>query len=100
MLDLKSLSHDDWIRLYDQAKNFLGSNLWEYIKAMVELEREGIFAELANVSPYDAKKIIELQNDLRIAEKAPQWIMDLITQGEQLLQERMMHDQEETGEGE
>jgi len=94
VLDLKTLSKDDWILLSDQAKAFMESKLWQYIEAMVyEEQRVGMY-KLANIDPDDAKKIRDIQSDIAVAERVPQWFISLINEGEQLIQEKIIEEAE------
>ena len=72
--------------LGEQAKKFLESDLGQCLigisKQEIELARE----KLDSVDPEDAKKIRDIQNDIKVAKYFEQWLVELLSKGENALQ--------------
>lgn len=85
--------HADAI-LGEAAHEWWNSDLGKYIIGRSFQETERIRTELGSVDPEDSKKIRELQNAIKIAEKALIWMNEQIETGREALQQLDMEDDE------
>lgn len=72
--------------LGDQALRFRDSELGKCILGMAEQDARDAAAKLARVNPTDASSISQFQVDYKVAERFEQYLMELITDGEQSIQ--------------
>jgi len=65
-----------------EAEAWLRSPVGQYVLTRVEQERGEALLALRTVDPDDSKKIRQLQADIKRAESFPEWISELIHEGD------------------
>ena len=64
-----------------EAENFLASDIGKYLLARAEEEARTANAHLKSVFPMRWWKIMELQNQIKVAESIQRWLADAISDG-------------------
>jgi hypothetical protein len=70
------------VELGIEAQTFIGSNLGRYVLARAEAEREEALAKLIEQDPSDVNAVRRLQSDIRVIDRAQQYLADAISEGE------------------
>lgn len=68
--------------LGEEAKNFLKSDLCKCLCGFAEQEVKVAQEALESVDPDDTKQIVLLQNKIRLFRTFNQWLVELVTRGE------------------
>jgi len=69
----------------DEAREFIASDLGKTLLGMAEQEVKLAQEALETVEPSDEKKITALQNQAKVARNFEQWLVELISKGENAL---------------
>ena len=69
-------------RLGAEAEAFFSSNLGKYIVKRAQAQIEEGYKALAEADPFDQKEIVRLQSYVSIARAVPEWLAQLINDGE------------------
>lgn len=70
------------IYMGEEARNFVKSDIGQYIIGRVEQEEKEALEALAKVSPWRRRRITDLQNSLWRIRSLNGWLADLIISGE------------------
>jgi hypothetical protein len=65
----------------EQIKEFLLSDLGQFILHKGEQERDAALSQLSIVDPTDVKAITKLQNDIQVIEHIKYWLSEAIQEG-------------------
>jgi len=71
----------------EQVRNFLETDIGDYLLKQAEYDAREAMDKLKHVSPWRRRKIQELQNDIRVAENFLTWLADALHSGEQAKQQ-------------
>ena len=71
--------------LGEEARNFLNSDLGKCLIGMAQQEVMAAQQALLGANPEDRQKITELQNKARLGLFFEQWLVELISKGEEAL---------------
>lgn len=74
------------IELGEDAEKFVRSKLGEAVIAIAEGQANAAYNELARVSPWRRRRILQLQTQIWRAESFQQWIAEIITEGRHALE--------------
>lgn len=64
------------------AEEFIGSDIGKYIVARAELEAREANDALKRVFPLRWRRVMQLQNQIKVAESIQGWLVDAITDGQ------------------
>lgn len=68
------------------AEAFLKSELGQYITGCAQQEIDEALEELKSVDPGDSKAIRTLQNKIKVAERVPKWLTEVINTGKNAIE--------------
>jgi hypothetical protein len=78
--------------LGEEARTFVKSQLGECLIGMAKQEVDAALLSLGEVDPTDVHKIRELQMQAKFGRSFEQWLAELITRGDEALQEYRNHE--------
>ena len=68
--------------LGEESRNFLNGNLGKCILGIAEQQVRQAQIALGEVDPDDKKTIVSLQNEIKLGERFPSWLVELLKNGE------------------
>lgn len=71
------------IALGFSAEDFLATPLGKFIADKAETERSAAIEELITCDPFEAETVTQLQNRVKVADAAMQWLADAVILGQQ-----------------
>lgn len=85
MTDLRTQALYAEAMLGRDAEEFIGSDLGRYMIGRAEQEEREAMELLAKVSPWRRRRIAELQNRIRLAQRFKGWLAELVHIGKQAM---------------
>lgn len=71
--------------LGEEARKFLESDVGKVLLGLAEQEAKLAQEDLGEIDPTDTKKIMELQNRIRCSKWFQQWLIELVSDGNQAM---------------
>ncbi len=69
------------IQLSDSATDFLNSQLGQTIQRKANDQMEAALEKLRTVNPNKPEKVRKYQNDIKVAQMALSWLLEIIVEG-------------------
>lgn len=83
----------EWATFGKEVENFVTSTIGDYLLKRSEREITVALSHLKTVSPWRRRRIMDLQNQIKVAEMFQLWLADSIAEGHDALEQL----QEENG---
>lgn len=76
-----------WAVMGERAKQFLKSDIGDYLLQRAQREESEALEQLKTVAPWNKRKILRLQNDIRVVQMFTGWMAEAIETGNAALEQ-------------